>query len=440
MMRLLLILGLFVGALAVSLGIALILQKDPGYTAFSIAGYTVQMSFALAVFFQLVFFIAFYFIVSLTINLFRARRWKERHDAIKAHKELAKGLEQMHEGRWKAAEKSFTTGARFTKTPEIHLANAARAAHNQGVQWRSLSYLRQLENSGSTNRPTPKLIQADILMKEGDIAGAIAILTPLLASHRNHPRTLNLLIRCYMQIEEWEKARKLLPDLDKSAILDDREFHQMQMEIYTGALNSTGRKGTLETLHKLWLQIPVKLRSEEALLATYAGQLRDHGAASEAEMLLRSCLNERWSQRLIVGYGEIGRGNPSAQLANAEQWLKKHDDDPYLLLTCGRLAKRSQQWDKARDYLQRSIKQLPMPDSLEILAEVYLQHGEKDAALQCYQTATRLLTGRMPALEGQTLTATKSSKETAPVPVTQSTAPSDRESAIRLQTQPEPAA
>ena len=132
-------------------------------------------------------------------------------------------------------------------------------------------------------------------------------------------------------------------------------------------------------------------------------------------MLLRSCLNERWSQPLIVGYGEIGRGNPSAQLANAEQWLKKHPEDPYLLLTCGRLGKRSQQWDKARNYLEKSIKSLPMPDALEELAEVYLQNNERDLALQCYQTGMRLLTGRSPAIEGQTLTADSAGTELTPV-------------------------
>jgi uncharacterized protein HemY len=44
-------------------------------------------------------------------------------------------------------------------------------------------------------------------------------------------------------------------------------------------------------------------------------------ATDDAEALLREAINRRWSVKLVVGYGMLGRGNATAQLATAEGWL-----------------------------------------------------------------------------------------------------------------------
>ena len=60
----------------------------------------------------------------------------------------------------------------------------------------------------------------------------------------------------------------------------------------------------------------------------------------------------------------------------AEQWLKKHPDDPYLLLSLGRLCKQRKLWGKARDYLEKSL----IYDSSNL--ETYLELGELSENLE----------------------------------------------------------
>jgi HemY protein len=102
----------------------------------------------------------------------------------------------------------------------------------------------------------------------------------------------------------------------------------------------------------------------------------------------------------VAGYGEIGRGNSTAQLATAEGWLKQHPQNAHVLLTCGRLARRSRQLDKARGYLEQSLKALTTPDAYQELGEVLEESGDKEGARQCYRAALNLLSGRMQEKEG----------------------------------------
>jgi HemY protein len=49
----------------------------------------------------------------------------------------------------------------------------------------------------------------------------------------------------------------------------------------------------------------------------------------------------------------------AGQLNTAEGWLKDRPDNAALLLALGRLAGRSEQWDKAREYLEASLRSNP---------------------------------------------------------------------------------
>ena len=56
-----------------------------------------------------------------------------------------------------------------------------------------------------------------------------------------------------------------------------------------------------------------------------------------------AALAQKWSNPLCIAYGQLGRGDPNAQLATAEGWLSVHKDNPWLLLTLGVLGAQSNQ-------------------------------------------------------------------------------------------------
>jgi HemY protein len=183
--------------------------------------------------------------------------------------------------------------------------------------------------------------------------------------------------------------------------------------MYQNLLNNAARSGTLEELKAIWNGAPAQLHSDETLLIHYVGHLRDQNAADDAEVLLRGALNQHWSDKLVVGYGEMGRGDVSTQLEAAEGWLQQHEKDPYLLLTLGRLAKRAHQLEKARGYFEKSVKLLPSPDAYQELGDVLEQMDDKENATQCYRTGLSLLTGQPEAKKTVELIPAGGTKELA---------------------------
>ena len=74
--------------------------------------------------------------------------------------------------------------------------------------------------------------------------------------------------------------------------------------------------------------------------------------------MLRDALKRAWDDRLVDCYGVVD-ADLAGQLNTAEGWLKDRPDNAPLLLALGRLAGRSEQWDKAREYLEASLRSNP---------------------------------------------------------------------------------
>ncbi|HYQ92372.1 MAG TPA: heme biosynthesis HemY N-terminal domain-containing protein [Candidatus Competibacteraceae bacterium] len=390
-------------ALGLALGLALLLRDDPGYVLVSMGPWAVETSFAVAVLFLLLLFGLFYLLLRLLHHLRHApRRISTATHSFKSRKSqqfLTQGMEELAEGRWKAAENLLLKGSRASQDPTLYYLGAAQAARHLGASERSDKYLQKLEELPAGDTFLAKLTRAEFLLEDGQAAAARDILLPLLSEQPNHPRALELLARAYQQLADWHKLQELLPALDKSGMFDKAGFNRLQYQVYSALLRDAAQAGNLEELHALWKQVPQPLRTEEPLLIEYSGHLRDNNAADEAEGLLRQALERRWSDQLVLGYGALGRGNITAQLETAENWLKQQPENPYLLFSCGRLARCARQLDKSRTYLERSLALLPGPDAYQELAEVLEEAGDKEKALQCYRAGLRLLSGREEAKE-----------------------------------------
>jgi HemY protein len=403
-------------ALGLSLGLALLLREDPGYVLITMGQWTIETSMAVAVLCLLVVFGLFYLLLRLVNRLWHAPSRivaaTQRFKSHRSQKLLAQGMEEFAEGRWKAAEHSLLKGSKASKNPALYYIGAAQAARHLGAPERSTQYLQKLENLPTGENVLAQLTRAEFLLEDGQAVEARDRLVSVLDEHPKHPRTLELLARSYQQLGDWKKLHELLPALHKSGMFDEAGFTQLQRQVFSALLHETAHSGNLAELHALWRNIPEHLQVDEPLLIDYAGHLRDHHAADEAETLLRQALQRQWSDRLVVGYGEIGRGNITAQLETAEGWLQGHSNNPYVLLTCGRLARRARQLEKARAYLERGIAIQANPDTYQELAKVLEELGNKESALQCYRTGLQLLSGRVEAKEGAAVLPSESRGET----------------------------
>ncbi|HOW61409.1 MAG TPA: heme biosynthesis HemY N-terminal domain-containing protein [Candidatus Contendobacter sp.] len=417
-----LLIGIII-TLFVSVWMALALRQDPGYAMFSIGQWTVETSFAFLMLVLTAVFVAFYFLVRLAIRL-----WHTPSQTLAAHQRRLQrkarrlfnlGSRQLAAGQWAAAEKTLLKSAAHSETPALDYLSAARAVHHlSDVKWRRDLHLRKAEESPDADKLTVQLTRVEFLLDDQQAEQARPVLESLRTLNPRHPGVLLWLTRCYRQLGAWEPLQQLLPELQKQKVFGPESFADIERETYHARLQSVAAGGSLEQLRALWKQAPASVREgNEALLVDYATALCEFDAFDDAEALLREAINRRWSTKLVVGYGMLGRGNAAAQLAAAENWLAQHGDDPHLLLTLGRLAKRCQQPAKARNYLERSIQLMPTPDAYQELGELLESLHELTYAGQCFHAGLRLLVGKPQEQQGVTLPAAEAAQQLqGPVP------------------------
>ncbi|HXH02097.1 MAG TPA: heme biosynthesis HemY N-terminal domain-containing protein [Candidatus Competibacteraceae bacterium] len=399
-MRLLIgiILTLFAAA-----GVAVWMREDPGYVLVSVGGLTVETSVVFGLLALVIGFLVLYNLLRLLIRLIlmprTLRRARQRRLSRKSRRLLLRGMEHLLEGRWSVAEEQLSRGAAHSDTPLLHYLGAAQAAQQLQAPERRDRYLEQARKlDGPQNRLLAGLSKAELQLEAGQADAARTTLEQLRSTHPRHPRLLALLARSYKALADWQHLNELIPMLRKQQALPGTTLDELQRETQLGLLARAAQSGLLTTLQAQWKQVPKALRNDPQLLIAYAGHLRDLHAADEAAALLHDALRREWNATLVVGYGELGRGNTMGQLNTAESWLKQHPDDPYLLLTLGRLAKRAHKLDKARDYLERSLKRQPSADTYQELGEVLELLNDKEGARGCFRTGLRLLSGRVEEL------------------------------------------
>ena len=411
-----LLIGIII-TLFVSVWMALSLRQDPGYAMFSIGQWTVETSFAFLALVLIALFVVIYCLIRLAIRLWhtpgQTLAAHQRRLQRKARRLFNLGSRQLAAGQWAAAEKTLLKSAEHSETPTLDYLNAARAVHRlHGEKWRRDLHLRKAEDAPEADPLLVQLTRAEFLLDDQDAQQACVILESLHALHPRHPGVLEWLARGYRQRGAWELLQQLLPELQKHKVFGPEPFAEMQREVYYARLQSIATGGSLDQLRALWKQAPATLREgDEALLVDYATALCEFGAFDDAEALLREAIGRRWSAKLVVGYGMLGRGNATAQLAAAEGWLTAHGDDPHLLLTLGRLAKRCQQTAKARNYLERSIQIMPTPDAYQELGELLESLHELTHASQCFHAGLRLLVGKPQEKQGVTLPAAEAAQQ-----------------------------
>lgn len=174
----------------------------------------------------------------------------------------------------------------------------------------------------------------------------------------------------YQKPQNWHHILEILPQLENKSWVSKEQIQQIQQESYENLLSEEKYTYDLSTLESIWNNLPPKLKKDPSLLNFYIQGLIRHHEDIKAELLIIKQLKKQWFGPLVSTYSLIKSTNPARQLAIEEKWLKKHPDDPYLLLSLGRLCRQRKLWGKARDYLEKSL----IYDSSN--SETYLELGE----------------------------------------------------------------
>lgn len=380
-------------------GLIWLAEFEPGYVLFQYQGWSIETSLIVfVVIFVLLVIVSYMGLRSLVILKQAPRRlasWQSGRRLRRANKSLTLGLITLEEGRWAEAERLLLSYAGHSETPLLHYLAAARAAQKQKAAERRDSYLRLAHETTDGADIAVGVVQAELQLAANQKEQALATLQHLREVSPKHPYVLQLLQQLYSEMNEWQGVKDVLPDLRKRNVLDSSGVKLLSAEATVGQLEVAIAKEDWHSVSEIWQQAPTKIRHSEGMLTSYVISLNLQGKGKEAGPLIEAYMNKGWSDKLVYQYGLIQLDDLAAQLTRAEKWMNQHNDNPWVLLTVGRLLKANKQWVKAEAILRESILYGPRGETYQELAEVLTLEGSSYLQItEVYQKGLALMLSR----------------------------------------------
>jgi HemY protein len=385
----------FIIVLALATGLGVIISQDPGYALFSYGHWTVEMPLWLSAFLIILIIVialfSIWFIKTLFSGSDKIKLWWKKHQENTARLQTYKGLLALAEGRWKNAEHYLIQSASHSETPLINYLSAAKAAEEGNSTERRDHYLQLALDVGAGSDMAIRLTQAQLQFKHGELEESVRNLQRLHINAPKHPKVLRLLCTLYEAMLDWPALYTLLPECRKTQVLSKEALSRLEKKIYPALLPTYAGKG-LKALMAFWQQSPRTIQSDPAIVCDYVKLLAQQSGNSEAEALLRTTLKKTYHQSLVHLYGLIIGSSPKKQLSFAESLLPEHFTNPILLLTLGRLCLTNQLWGKARDYLEKSLSLMPLPETYAALGSLMEYLELRDKSEEYYKKGLLLAT------------------------------------------------
>jgi len=377
-------------ALLASVMVALVALPDPGYVLLGYGKYSVETSLLVLLVVLGLLYLGLRLLAGLWHVPAKIQRWESlRYDRRLQH--LFNGaVIDLAEGRVERAERRLARVLKSRRAPLQAYLSAARVAGQSGADERCDVYLELARQRIPDAEVTIALTRAEILLSASQLEQAQTVLTRLHDTAPRNTQVLRLLMQLYVQQQDWQQLRDLLPELRRSQVLNDRQWQQLAVKVYRDQVLALSSTNGLNALKEGWKQLPPPVQQDEGLLAVYIEQLVRLGEHEQAEQLLGSHIRESWNQRLVYLYGDLQSVDAPAQQALAERWLEQHRQDPVLLLSLAKISLRNQLWGKARSYLEASIDLQPGAEAYRLLGNLLEQLGEPDKAAECYRKGVAL--------------------------------------------------
>jgi HemY protein len=300
----------------------------------------------------------------------------------RAETDLASGLLDLLDGRYAQAGKLLERSRRATSSPVIPalaLAHLARLRGDPAAREREFAAARAAAPAAA---PTIAVLQASAQLDAGDTAAAAATLRTLV--EHDSPRVLELHTRLARQRRDWPALHDLLARRRRAGVLDGAQAAREEVDIARAHLADS------EVPELLWPQLSRRLRREGEVQLAYALALQRAGRQDAAQEQLITLLGEAWQPLAVEAFGRYAGDDTARMLAIAERWLAARPDDPVLLRTLGRLARRARQWAKAQAYFDSSLLLAPSAAGHLELAQLLEDIGQAAGAAEHYRRGLRL--------------------------------------------------
>lgn len=386
-MRVLLFLSFVALCVFIGLGIA----QDPGYLFMSYQYWTVEMPLWLGIGAIFVFVLFVYLMMRLAVTLIDApsatKAWLHDRHLQRVRRRTIRGYIAFAEGSWKEAERLLVKSSDKYHTAVINYLCAATCAQKLGKITMRDDYLRLAHESDSRADLAIGITQARLQLDSGQLEQGLATLKRLHRLAPSHGFILELLEQILVQLKDWEGLIEILPSLKQHHILPEKSLEALSQKAYLGLLQQCTTDADKKAF---WQKIPVEWRVDADLLEVYIPVLTREGEAITAENLIKHSLKKTWDTRLVELYGSFQTADLDRQIKTAEAWEKPYPEDPSVLLCLGRLYAFKQDWEHARELLEKSLNIRPSSLTHYVLGQVYEGLGDKVQAAKHYELGLRM--------------------------------------------------
>lgn len=381
---------LFFVVLAASVLVGLAIARDPGYLLIVYREWSVEMPLWLGVVTTLlgiyITFLFFRLLAQIVHAPGETRRWFRHKRLSRIRRRTVRGYIAFAEGHWKEAERLLVKSSHKLHTALINYLCAATAAQKLGKIATRDEYLRLAHQTDSRADLAIGITQARLQCESGQLEQGLATLQRLHQMSPKHDYILELLYPVLVQLKDWQGLIEILPDLKHAHFIDHNKWSALAKQAYLGLLEHAHND---EAKKAVWERIPNEWRLDADLLAVYVPILIKEGHMIDAEALLKTSLKGDWDPRLVRLYGRVQIPDIDRQIKTAETWLKRHYDDPMLLLCLGRFYAAKGIWGQAQELLKNSLSIQVDAETYFVLGHVYENRGDAAQALASYEAGLK---------------------------------------------------
>jgi len=385
----------FVITMVVGLTLGSLSGQDPGYVMMSWGHYRVETS--LWVFLLLLggFVILLYFLFRTGLFLlgsdWRFNEWRRNRKTSRARKQTTTGLLALAQGQWSKAERLLTRSAVNTDMPLINYLAAARAAYEQGKHETTDELLNSANKTTKGAELAVGISHAQLLISRGHKEQALAVLVNLRNKYPRHTYLLKLLVRLYMDLEDWVALHEMLPLISKAGKVPQEKLRELEEKVYLQLIDRTARshhgKQPAQALQKLYKGMPRHCRYNADILHRYAIALHDLGEDEMAEADMRHALTHVWRDDIVTAYGNLHGADVGRRFLFAEKQLTERPNDPVLLLVLARLANKQEQPERAKEFLRTGLRLKSLPELNAEMGKLLVQEQNHVEASRYFQQA-----------------------------------------------------
>jgi HemY protein len=383
----------YVVLILIGLCLSPLIVGQSGYVYIAIGDYQIETSLVIGVVGLIVFYFALQlleWLILLLLNMLLSSRYlpeQWRRKAAKKH--TLTGALALAEEDWPAAEKAMAKGAEKGEIPVLNLFAAARAAHYQGDITARDHYLTQAENNPIA-KTAVYTSRTRYLMKQGELTQARVVLDKLNPTSKSSAPVLKLAQELYLQQNDWQALKLLLPILKKRQLLSETEFNQLNTKTNSILMVNAAKTSEAE-LNKCWHWLSKSERKQDELVVAYAHGLTQYGHKDKAIKLIIKQLSAAPSATLCTAIPDLIDAQDQEVRKLLSRLETTHENDADYQICLAKLAIQSRDTKQAKTHWQNVCRIAPTHQSWLALAQAQEQLGENSSAANSYRNAANII-------------------------------------------------